>query len=217
MTFSITRTCQLTKPHNFVTITANNTAEMIGLESKYDRLECDEFRFLKEIPGIDIDIAFKISFIPEFVEALKDFDGKLNSETVYEVLKTVSNQMIHDGTMYKNAKRIMNKISLSIKNNSILWNTTPSYLLPHNDKLGFLYKKTEKIRPVAISAIALCPEFTKAICSYEKDLNDDSIYEILKSVSNELYRNNNLYKTARDVMNSVSKSVKGYPSAWREQ
>lgn len=214
MTISRTRTYQLTNPHNFVTITANNTAEMIGLESKYDRLECDEFRFLKEISGIDIDIAFKISFIPEFVESLKDFDGELNSETVYEVLKTVSNQMIKDGKMYKNARQTMNHVSKFIIGDNVSWNNTH---LPNNNELSFLYKKS-KINPSTISRIALVPEFMDALKKYKGDLTDDSIYEILKSESNRmLAKDKKISRAARQIMYRVSETVTGDKNGWKDE
>lgn len=211
MTISRTRTYQLTNPHNFVTITANNTAEMVGLESKYDRLECDEFRFLKEISGIDIDIAFKISFIPEFVEALKDFDGELDSDTVYEVLKTVSNQMIKDGKMYKNARRTMNYVSKFVKGESGSWS---GLKIDPNEDLGFLCRCTS-IKPVTISLISLVPEYVVALKEHDGRLNDEAVYRILKSKFNDMLSNGQAYRTARKVINRVSKDVTGNSTSWQ--
>lgn len=202
----------MTKPHNFVTITANNAAEMVGLENKYDRLECDEFRFLKEISGIDIDIAFKISFIPEFVEALKSFDGELDSETAYEVLKTVSNQMIKDGKMRKNVRQTMNHVSKFVKGDNRLWNNNA---LPSNTELSFLYRKSN-MKPCAISSMVMVPEFMNVLTSYEGKLTDEIIYEILKSESKRMIsEGKKLSRYARVVMYSVSEVVTGDKNTWK--
>ncbi len=89
-------------------------------------------------------------------------------------------------------------------------------ILPTNKEFGFLYKKCQKIRPWVLSEITLVPEFMEALRSYEGTLDDDAVFEIIKKRYIEMYEKKQSYRTARAVMNAISKDVKGDSSAWQK-
>lgn len=89
------------------------------------------------------------------------------------------------------------------------------HVLDHNDDLGFLYKKTS-IRPGVISKLNFVPEFIEALKVYDGCLNDISVYEVLKKTYKQMLADGKSYRTARDIMNKISKDVMGDGSAWHK-
>lgn len=87
--------------------------------------------------------------------------------------------------------------------------------LKPNTELGFLYKKSS-IRPGVISKLSLVPEFVEALKSYKGNLDDAAIYEILKCTFKQMLADGKGYRTARDIMNKVSKDIIGDSSAWQK-
>lgn len=87
--------------------------------------------------------------------------------------------------------------------------------LATNKELGFLYKKCKKIRPSIISQIVFCPEFTKIIKDYKGEINDEVIFELLSAKFREMCSDNTDYRTARGIINKISKDVKGDSFAWQ--
>lgn len=88
-------------------------------------------------------------------------------------------------------------------------------LLP-NTEMGFLYKKCTCIRPYVISQLALVPEFMDALKSFNGSFNDEVVYNILKDVSQKMIQDGTMYRTARGIMNKISKDVKNNSFAWKE-
>lgn len=87
--------------------------------------------------------------------------------------------------------------------------------LPVNE-LGFLYKKCKKIRPWVISELAFVPEYMDAIKSFTGMIDDDAVYSIVCREYKAMIATGSGYRTARDVINKISKDVKGSSSAWQE-
>lgn len=94
-------------------------------------------------------------------------------------------------------------------------NKKPNTNLGRNSEFGFLYKKLS-IRPSVISKMVFVPEYLEALKTTTKDLNDITVYEILKETFVEMCNDGKDYRTARDVMNKVSKDVMGDSSAWKD-
>lgn len=88
-----------------------------------------------------------------------------------------------------------------------------------NKEIGFLYKKCTKIKPSVISKMAVVPEFISVIKEYKGDINDETVYELLRAKSKEMYNKGNggLYRSARDVMKKVSRDVRGDTLAWEKE
>ena len=84
-----------------------------------------------------------------------------------------------------------------------------------NAELGFLYKKLSLIRANVISEIALVPEYMDALKSCTSPLNDRVVYEIIRATYKRMLLENKGYRTARDVMNKVSKDVTGDSTTWQ--
>lgn len=89
--------------------------------------------------------------------------------------------------------------------------------LKNNDEVGFLYEKCKKIRPSVISMLVFVPEYMNAIKNYVGYINDDVLFEILRKEFQIMCDNGTAYKTARGIMNKVSKDVKGDSSAWETE
>ena len=85
------------------------------------------------------------------------------------------------------------------------------------NELTFLYKKCQKIRPWVISQMALVPEYMSALKEYTGNLDDESVYRIISYVYRDMLSNGQGYRTARDVVNKVSKDVRGDSSAWQSE
>lgn len=88
--------------------------------------------------------------------------------------------------------------------------------LGRNEELSFLYKKLS-IRPYVVTLIAMVPEYMDALKSTKETLNDNSVYEIIKKTYLQMCDEGKSYKTARDVMNKVSRDVMGDSSAWKTE
>lgn len=86
--------------------------------------------------------------------------------------------------------------------------------LTANSEFGFLYKKCQKIRPYVLSMIALVPEYMEALKSYDGELNDETIYEIVRDEYLKMYNAHNSKRVARNIVNKISKDVKGDSLAW---
>lgn len=93
-------------------------------------------------------------------------------------------------------------------------NNSKNTNLGRNSELGFLYKKLS-IRPSIISKMALVPEFVEALKSYSGALDDHTVYEVIKKTYKQMLLDGKSYRTARDVMNKVSKDVTGESSTWQ--
>ncbi len=91
------------------------------------------------------------------------------------------------------------------------------YKLKNNDEVGFLYKKCKKIRPSVISMLVFVPEYMNAIKNYTEYINDEVLYEILRTEFKTMCKNGRDYRTARGIMNKVSKDVKGDSLAWKTE
>lgn len=87
--------------------------------------------------------------------------------------------------------------------------------LKPNNELGFLYKKCKKIRPSVISSLVFVPEYIDAIKAYGGFINDEVLYEIIREKFMEMCGNGNGYRTARSIINKISKDVKGDTFAWK--
>lgn len=85
--------------------------------------------------------------------------------------------------------------------------------LGRNSELGFLYKKLT-IRASVISQIAFVPEYVEALKTFSGTLNNKTVYEVIKSTYKQMLSEGKSYRTARDVMNKVSKDVTGDSSSW---
>ncbi len=86
------------------------------------------------------------------------------------------------------------------------------------NEIRVLYHKCEKIRPWVISEMGYVPEYMRVVRQVYEDggvLNDQVIFQIVRDVYKELYRQGNGYKKARDVVNKISKDVYGDPHAWQ--
>lgn len=79
--------------------------------------------------------------------------------------------------------------------------------------LGFLYKKCS-IPPYIISSIADVPEYLNAVKVFDGDLNDNSIYEIIRDAYVRMLSEKKFSSIARSVMRNISKSVKGNSDLW---
>lgn len=82
-----------------------------------------------------------------------------------------------------------------------------------SEGLGFLYKKCS-IHPYIISNIADVPEYLNAVKKFDGDLNDDSIYEIIRDSYIQMLSEKKSSSIAKRVMRNISKSVKGDPNLW---
>ena len=89
--------------------------------------------------------------------------------------------------------------------------------LEANKEFGFLYKKSQKLKPTTISQIALIPEFCEVLQNYTGELTDDVIYEVLSVKFAEMWKNHNGYRRAHDTINKVSRDIKGDTSAWKSK
>ena len=83
------------------------------------------------------------------------------------------------------------------------------------NELWFLYKKCKRIRPVVISKIQLVDEYMQALREYPGSLNDETVFEIIRDVYNGMCERGESYRTARDVVNKVSRDLYGDPHAWQ--
>lgn len=81
--------------------------------------------------------------------------------------------------------------------------------------MSFLYKKCKKIRPYVISEISLVKEYMDALKDYSGSLDDNSVYDIIKETYLGMMERGEDYRTARDVINKVSKDVMGSSEAWK--
>lgn len=88
--------------------------------------------------------------------------------------------------------------------------------LPVNE-LGFLYKKCKKIRPWVISELALVSEYMEAIKSFTGVIDDDVVYSIVCREYKAMLADGSDYRTARDVINKISKDVTGSSFSWQEK
>lgn len=93
-------------------------------------------------------------------------------------------------------------------------NKPKNYNLGRNSELSFLYKKLT-IRANVISEMAFVPEFIEALKQFDGVLTDKSVYEILRKTYKQMLIDDKSYRTARDVMNKVSKDVMGDSAAWQ--
>lgn len=89
--------------------------------------------------------------------------------------------------------------------------------LKNNDEVGFLYKKCKKIRPSVISMLVFVPEYMNAIKKYTGYINDEVLFEILRKEFKTMCENGTAYRTARGIMNKISKDVKGDSSFWETE
>jgi len=87
--------------------------------------------------------------------------------------------------------------------------------LQSNKELGFLYKKCS-IRPYVISQMALVPEYVEAIKAYTGEVNNQIVYDAVKSVYLKMLSEGKNTRTSTDVMNKVSKDVTGDSATWRK-
>lgn len=84
-----------------------------------------------------------------------------------------------------------------------------------NEEFGFLYKKTS-IRPSVISLIAFVPEYMEALRNFNGTLDDQSIYEIIKSEYKKILNEGKGDRYSRSIMKRISKDVKGDSLAWQK-
>lgn len=95
-------------------------------------------------------------------------------------------------------------------------NNSKNNILKTNKEVGFLYKKCKKIKPSTISMIGLVPEYNDVIKKYKGDIDDDVIYELVRTKFKEMYDSKSAYRTAKGVLKKISKEVKGDASAWEK-
>lgn len=99
-----------------------NTEEQILSEKKNILQRNEEFGFLyKNCKKIRAYVISQIALVPEFMQALREFDGTLDDNTVYEVLKKTYIQMLADGRGYRTAKSALNKVSKDVTGNTATW------------------------------------------------------------------------------------------------
>lgn len=171
----------------------------------------------------------EMALVPEFMDIIRNYDGYVNDEVVYELLREKAREMHSQGkgVLYRTARDVMKKVSRDVKGDSLMWEkdcpesevTVVEPTLPTNRETGFLYKTCTKIKPSTISKMALVPEFTDAIKEYDGYADDEAVYELLKEKSKEMYSKGSggLQGTARSVMRKVSREVKGDAMAWKKE
>lgn len=86
------------------------------------------------------------------------------------------------------------------------------------NEFGFLNKKCNKIRPGTISLIPFVSEYVDVL-RYARDngalLNDETVFRILQRTYKDMLENEKSYRTARNVINKISKDIYGDPHAWQ--
>lgn len=90
-------------------------------------------------------------------------------------------------------------------------------ILNRNEEFSFLYKNCVKIRSSVISELVFVPEFMNALRGYDKTLDDDSVYEVLKETYRKMLSDGRGYRTAKSILNKISKDVTGDSSSWRNE
>lgn len=87
-----------------------------------------------------------------------------------------------------------------------------------NSEFAFLYKKCKKVKPHVISSITLVSEYMDAIreaVNANVSINDEVLYDIIKSTYFHMLDENKGYKTARRVMNAISRDLTGDTVSWK--
>lgn len=184
----------------------------------------------KKCKRIKPSVISAMALVPEFIEVIKGFEGDINDEIVYELLRKKSKEMYNQGKggLYRTARDVMKKVSRDVKGDALEWERGEETdeevkaavsTLPTNHKVEFLHNTCKKIKPSVICQIALVPEFIRAIKAYDGYVDDEAVYRILCEESWKLYAQGvgGLYETAKEVMKKVSYDVKGDRFAWRKR
>ena len=83
--------------------------------------------------------------------------------------------------------------------------------------MSFLYKKCTLIKSGVISKLALVPEYMEALNDFRGNLDDQSVYEIVKAVYKKLYDEGRGSDTARSILKQISRDVTGDSQTWRNE
>lgn len=186
----------------------------------------------KKCKKIKPSVISAMALVPEFIEVIKAYEGSIDDETVYELLREKSKEMYNRGKggLYRTARDVMKKVSRDVKGDTLVWEreceeeasetenaTETAPVLQCNPDIRFLFESCTKIKPSVICQISSIPEYVEAIKSYEGYIDDEAVYEILRAEAKKLYARGigGLYEAAKDVMRKVSRDVKGDRLAWR--
>lgn len=158
------------------------SAEVNVLNRNGDGLKPNtELGFLYKKTHIRPGVISAMALVPEFMEALKAYQGSLTDQSVYEVLKETYKQMLADGKNYRTARDVMNKVSMDVTGDSFTWH---SDIVDTHTKYGFLFKKS-LLNKANLYDLLFLPDFIleiEKIIDKGKGLEDEDIYNIVKNL-----------------------------------
>lgn len=93
------------------------------MEDKHSLKRNQEFSFLYKNTSIRGMVISKMTFVPEYMDALRAYKGTLDDNAVYEVIRATYLKMLENGTAYKTAKDVLRKVSKDVKGDSLAWET----------------------------------------------------------------------------------------------
>lgn len=98
-----------------------NKKENKTIEDKKHKLKDNaEVGFLYEkCKLVKPNVISKMVFTPEYIEAIKAYDGYINDYVLYNIIRKKYKEMQAEGKDYRTARDIMRKISRDVKGDSL--------------------------------------------------------------------------------------------------
>lgn len=160
----------------------------------------NELSFLYgKLAFIRINTIKAMAFVPEYVEAIKAYEGKLNDKAVYEIVRNAYVQILKSLKPHKLAKEIVRDISKDVMGDHMAWKT------------GI---------PVELSDPNLIRKIARGYC-----FTNPTEYEKVKEkffimVKNKYKQGDNaekkIYFSTRSIVETYAKILTGDKKSWRK-
>lgn len=77
----------------------------------------------KKCTKIKPSVISAMALVPEFINVVKQYDGDINDEVVYELLRKEAKEMYNRGKggLYRTARDVMKKVSRDVKGDTLAW------------------------------------------------------------------------------------------------
>lgn len=137
---------------------------------------------------IDIETLEKMNAVQEYVQALNNYDGELNDKVIYNILRGTYIQMAANGSAYRIARDVLNRVSAEVTGYSGTW---CKGIDDAHSRYGFLFKKS-MLNKSKLYDLLFLPEFVQEldrVMEFGHGIEDVDIYNIVKKLYFPMLKN----------------------------
>lgn len=153
---------------------------------------------------------FCIRLVPEYTNAIQNYNGEYTDISIYEVIRDTYIQMLLSGAGNSTASRALTLTSENLFGDKNFWkkNIDVSNI--------FFAKNLQIIDDITVLRINNVSEFVVALKNYPSLHTDESVYKVLCSICVPRWLNGDIGQNELSIISSVSFKLTGSPVSWKK-